>query len=137
MRRTIVLLSAGLLALSLAAPATVMATPGHTYLVAKPNGTDDTAHIQAALDSCAAYGPNCTVQLRAGKYKTSQLVEDDFQGTFEGAGEYRTTIEALPKLTGTPNLITFEDGNIEISDLTISEPWGNGTATSGLATTYL
>ena len=138
MRRTIVLLSAGLLAFSLAVPGAVMAAPGHpSYWVAPPNGTDDTAHIQAGLDYCAANGPNCTVQLRAGTYKTSQLVEDNFQGTLMGAGEYRTTIVALQYLTGTPNLITFEDGNIEISDLTISEPWGNGTATSGLATTYL
>ena len=137
MRRTIVLLSAGLLAFSMAVPGAVMAAPGHYYLVSKPNGTDDTANIQAGLDWCAAHGPDCTVQLRAGTYKTSQLVEDDFQGTLMGAGEYRTTIQALQGLTGTPNLITFEDGNIEISDLTISEPWGNGTATSGLATTYL
>ncbi|MGA2512797.1 MAG: hypothetical protein ABSG37_04170 [Candidatus Limnocylindrales bacterium] len=152
MRRTIVLLSAGLLAFSLAVPGAVMAAPGHYYLVSKPNGTDDTANIQAALDWCAAHGPDCTVQLRAGTYHTSQLVEDNFQGTLQGFGENWTIIEALKGLTVktkywecTPNtssclwpdLITFRYGNIEISDLAISEPWGGGTATTAYPDTYL
>lgn len=31
--------------------------------VAPPNGKDDTANVQAALNACVAQGPGCTVQL--------------------------------------------------------------------------
>lgn|GEM_PF-1324187 len=147
MRRTLVLLTGGLLAFSLALPAAVMAAPGHTVQVPGPKSgphPDDTANIQQALDWCAHHGPNCTVQLQAGTYHTSQLVEYGFQGTFKGAGQNRTTIAALkdllvnwpdqevvgcqPNLTDCrwPNFIIFVDGNIEVSDLAIDFPYTNG-----------
>ncbi len=87
-----------------------------------------------------AYGPGCTVQLAAGTYLTSQLVEYNFQGAFKGMGQKKTTIRALPNLPVPldfftqgeckpnttdclwPSLIIFVDGNITVSDLTISEP---------------
>jgi len=148
-RRTLVLLTAGLLAASLAVPAAVMAAPGHTVLVPGPTGGDDAANIQAALNSCVAHGPNCTVQLQAGTYLTSQLVTYNLRGTFKGAGEHQTTIEALPNLLVNrpdpgivggclpnltdcrwPNFIMFVDGNIEVSDLAIDFPYTNGQETT-------
>jgi hypothetical protein len=65
---------------------------------APPNGKDDTANIQAALNACVAQGPGCTVQLLAGTYLTKQLVTYNFRGTFKGMGKDRTIIEALPYL---------------------------------------
>jgi len=139
------LLVAGLLAASLAAPASVMAKPDTPNHVGPSTGiaTTDTANIQAGLDWCAAHGPNCTVQLQAGTYVTNQLVEYNFNGTLKGAGEYRTTIQAAPNLTVSwtgygpnsvpacapntktclwPMLVMFVNGTVEVSDLTISEP---------------
>ncbi|MDR3474273.1 MAG: hypothetical protein P4M09_21700 [Devosia sp.] len=134
MRRMTALLIAGLFAASLAAPAGVMAKPSNTYTVGLPNGHDDTAAVQAGLDFCANYhGPNCTVQLQAGKYLSSLLLEKNFNGTFKGAGEGQTTIQALPNLLVSftpgclpnltdcryPTFITFIDGNVEVSDLAL------------------
>jgi hypothetical protein len=126
------------LGLLLLIPASVYAN-GSTIRVAAPNGSDDTASIQAALDTCVARGPNCTVQLLAGKYFTKQIVVDNFQGTFKGMGKDATIIEALPNLpvsliipggTGQcvpntttclwPSLIMFVDGDITVSDMTIN-----------------
>lgn len=105
--------------------------------VPAPNGTDDTANIQGALNKCVTYGPGCTVQLAAGTYRTKQVVVYSFQGTFKGMGMNSTTIEALPNLpvnwpdqtvaSCQPNLTTciwpsvfeFVEGNISVSDLTI------------------
>ena len=117
-------------------PATVWAG-GHTVNVPPPNGVDDTANIQGALNVCVKYGPGCTVQLAAGTYFTKQVVVYNFQGTFKGTGIGSTTIEALPNLpvnwpdqtvaSCQPNLTTciwpsvfeFVEGNISVSDLTI------------------
>ncbi len=151
MRRILVLLTAGLLAVSLAVPAVAVGA-GRTVLVPRPTGGDDTATIQAALDWCVKHGPGCTVELRAGTYHTSQLVTYDFRGTFKGAGKNRTTIEALPKLPVTmpdpavewcqpnthdctwPGLIIFVDGNIEVSDLALDFPATNDSAGNDTAT---
>ena len=128
-------------------PVTVRAG-SHTVKVPLPNGVDDTAHIQGALDACVAYGPGCTVQLAAGTYFTKQVVVHNFQGTFKGMGMDITIIEALPNLpvnwpdqtvaSCQPNLTTclwpslfeFVDGNISVSDLSIkataippTQPW--------------
>jgi hypothetical protein len=111
---------------------------GHVVRVPHPNGVDDTAVIQSALDRCVAHGPGCTVQLAEGRYLTRQLVVYDFRGTFEGRGAERTIIEALPNLrvdcyipeTDTywppdptvhpwASLIIFVDGDIRVSDLAI------------------
>lgn len=117
----------------------------HIVYVPPPNGTDDTASIQAALDACVKYGKNCTVQLAAGMYLTRQLVEYNFQGTFKGMGKDITAIEALPYLPVTfdnshwclpntttclwPTLMIFVNGDISISDLSIHITATNGTAT--------
>src|ERR1017187_1552843 len=78
-------------------PATVWAG-GHTVKVPPPNGVDDTAKIQGALNVCVKYGSGCTVQLAAGTYFTKQVVVYNFQETFKGTGIGSTTIEALPIL---------------------------------------
>src|ERR1035437_6672068 len=79
------------------APAVAWAS-GHTVKVPPPNGVDDTANIQGALNKCVAYGPHCTLKLAAGKYLTKQVVVYNFQGNFKGMGIDSTTIEALPNL---------------------------------------
>jgi hypothetical protein len=143
------MLMVALLGLIMLLPATVWAG-GYTVKVQPPNGVDDTSNIQAALDACVASGKNCTVQLAAGNYRTSQLVEYNFRGTFKGMGIDSTTIEALPNLpvslpdpvvygeclpnTTTclwPSLIIFVDGNIHVSDLSIHVTAPPGTATTG------
>jgi len=118
----------------------IPAWAGHDYTVRVnlPNGKDDTANIQAALDACVVRGKGCTVQLAAGKYLTRQLVTYNFRGTFKGMGKDRTTIEALPNLPVNafnpdntiwwspnttdhtwPDLIMFLDGDITVSDMII------------------
>jgi hypothetical protein len=118
--------------------------------VPPPNGTDDTANIQAALDTCVAYGKNCTVQLAGGTYHTRQLVAYNFQGMFRGMGRSATTIQAIyplpvnprdifydgeckPNTTTClyPELIIFVNGNIEVSDLSMMELAPPGEATTG------
>jgi hypothetical protein len=124
------------LALFLILPTTASGR-GSTIRVVPPNGVDDTASIQAALNACVAKGPGCTVQLGAGTYLTKQVVVYNFQGTFKGMGIDSTTIEALPNLPVNwpdfsvemcqPNLtnciwsslFAFVDGSISVSDLTI------------------
>jgi hypothetical protein len=148
-KRVFGLLTIAFLAGALAAPSAALAAPGATYLVGPPNGHNDTAAIQQALDWCAAHGPGCTVQLRAGTYKSDLLVEYHFRGTFKGTGQHRTTIAALPGISVTepdpwlvgecpPNLtdcrypifIMFVDGNVAVSDLTLDFPNTNGTETA-------
>jgi hypothetical protein len=143
------LVVSGLLWLALLLPGTVWAG-GHTVNVPPPNGVDDTANIQAALNACVASGKSCTLQLQAGTYHTKQLVTYNFQGTFKGMGQANTTIEALPNLlvnfkqdnyeslcqpnTTTcfwPSVVIFVNGNISVSDLSIyiSAPPGTATTT--------
>jgi parallel beta-helix repeat protein len=102
--------------------------------VAAPLGIDDTAAVQIALTQCVAHGPGCTVQLAAGTYKTQQLFAGNFHGTFKGKGMDVTIIQALP-LKGNPdkpyssnapsvgnpypNLVTFLEGDIVVSDMTL------------------
>jgi hypothetical protein len=138
----------GLLGMALLLPADVWAG-GHTIKVRPPNGVDDTANIQAALDAGVANGPGTTVQLGAGKYLTQQLATYNFHGTFKGMGKDKTTIEALPNLLVTPglnfcsspglpngttnrwpSLVTFVDGDIRITDLAIKVTAASGTATT-------
>lgn len=133
----------GLLGLIVSLPVTVWAG-GHVVNVPPPNGVNDTANLQAALDTCVAYGRNCTVQLAAGRYLTSQLVAYNFHGTFKGKGKDNTVVEALPELEVTglpegppedyglckpnttdcswPSLITFVDGDIQVSDMAVNVP---------------
>jgi hypothetical protein len=90
-------LSLALLGVILLVPATVWAGSSRVN-VPPPNGTIDTANIQAGLDACVAYGPHCTVQFPAGNYLTKQLVAYNFQRNFKGMGQDRTIIAALPYL---------------------------------------
>jgi len=92
-------LFSSLLGLALLLPATAWAGT-HTVNVPPPTGVDDTANIQAALDTCVAYGPGCTLQLQAGTYFTKQLVAYNFQGTFKGMGRDVTKIEAPSQSAG-------------------------------------
>ena len=141
----------GLLGLIVFLPVTVWAG-SHVVNVSPPNGVNDTSNLQAALDTCVTYGRDCTVQLAAGKYLTSQLVAYNFRGTFKGKGKDRTIIEALPELEVTglpevppedyglckpnttdcswPSLLMFVDGDIHVSDLAVkitavpaTKPW--------------
>ena len=138
-------LSLALLGLILLVPSAVWAG-GHVVNVAPPNGVDDTANLQTALDTCVAYGPGCTLQLAAGTYQTKQLVAYNFNGTFKGMGQAQTTIEALPYLLVNfeasegslcrpepgkclwPMVILFVDGSIRVSDVSLVVPATNGTA---------
>ncbi len=142
------------LGLALLLPTTLWAG-GHTIKVRPPNGVDDTANIQKALNEAVAKGPGTTVQLAAGKYLTQQLATYNFHGTFKGMGKDKTTIEALPNLlvnspdgcngetlpggalnwpNGTtnrwPSLIIFVDGDIRVTDLSIKVTAAPGTATT-------
>jgi len=58
-----------------------------------PSGGDDTFALQSAFDACIAIGPGCTVRLGAGTFRTRQLVIEDFDGTFVGAGMDATVLE--------------------------------------------
>lgn len=141
-------LVSSLLALTLLLPASAWAG-SHTVYVPPPNGVDDTADIQAALDACVAYGPGCTAQLRAGRYLTKQLVAYNFQGAFKGMGQDITRIEALPYLYVNfkqedveglcppdptscfwPTVIIFVDGEVHVSDLSVAVTAAPGTATT-------
>ena len=136
-----------LLGLALLLPASAWAR-SYTVNVPPPNGVDDTANIQSALDACVAHGPGCTVQFPAGNYLTKQLVAYNFRGNFKGMGRDQTIIAALPYLFVNieanephslcqpnttscfwPGVIIFIDGNIQVSDLSITEPAQPGTAT--------
>jgi len=125
---------------------------GHTIVV-KPNGSDDTADLQAAFNACVSYGPGCTVQLVKGTYYTAQITVYGFEGTFVGAGQGRTIVQALPNLpqpaaaynTPTspfwaglpgpanpwPDLFTFVNGVFGISGMTITEPYANPIVAPG------
>jgi hypothetical protein len=144
-RRITALFVAGLFVASLAVPAVAVAKPGPSvYVVPTGNSPDDTAAIQTALSACSGAGPGCVVQLQAGTYYTKQLVAYNFNGTFKGAGEGQTMIQALPDLVVSyspgcqvnltdcllPSLITFVDGNVGVSDLALDFPATNGTETT-------
>jgi hypothetical protein len=114
----------------------------HTVFVPPPNGTDDTATLQAALDEGVARGPRCTVQLAAGTYRTRQVVVYNFDGTFRGVSRDKTAIEALPNfhvdappddpLPATkppnhtdslwPDVLAFVDGDVTVSDVKFDVP---------------
>ena len=137
-----------LIGLALLLP-TALWAGGHTIRVQPPNGVDDTANIQAALNEAVERGSGTTVLLTAGRYLTQQLATYNFHGTFKGMGKDKTTIEALPHLLVNPNvdfcsspgfpngttnrwpsLIVFVDGDIRVSDLSIKVTAPPGTATT-------
>ena len=114
---------------------------GNVFTV-QPNGTDDTANLQCAFDAAVAYGAGAKVQLGTGTFHTAQIVVNDFQGTFTGAGMQKSVIVNLPNLYVTPedmyfnppsaanpwpSLFAFVDGDFIVSDLTIHISGDNGT----------
>ena len=132
------------------------AGPANHTIVVLPNGHDDTADIQAAFNACGSYGPGCTVELVKGTYYTAQIAVYGFQGSFVGAGQGRTVIQALPNLpapnptyntatvpfwagnpTGAagsnpwPDLFTFVGGTFSISGMTINELNANPITSPG------
>ena len=116
----------------------------HTIVV-KPNGHDDTANLQAAFNTCTSHGWTCTIQLVKGTYYTSQITSFGFQGSFVGAGQGQTTLQALPNLPSPnpayntpttffwshppsssnpwPVLFTFLNGTMHVAGLTITDPY--------------
>jgi len=118
----------------------------HTIIIG-PTGSDDTANIQGAFNVCTNHHWTCTIELRKGTYYTAQIATIGFQGSFVGAGQGQTVIQALPNLppptaacdTGTnpfwtcapgpqnsyPVLLTFVNAAVEMSGMTISEPYAN------------
>ena len=143
MRKLIVLVLAalGLLLVASAAPALASAK---TFSV-HPSGGDDTANIQAAFNAAVKAGPGSTVQLSAGHFYTNNIVVKNFDGSFRGAGEGRTTIDCLrgldPSLPGATEvgnpgfwlcLFLFKGGNLRASDMSFditaaspAETWNN------------
>jgi len=124
---------------------------GHTIVV-KPNGSDDTADLQAAFNTCTSHGWTCTIQLVKGTYYTAQIAVYGFQGSFVGAGQGQTIIQGLPNLpspaavydtstspfwagapTGAsgsnpwPELFTFVNGAFGISGMTVTDTYLNPT----------
>jgi hypothetical protein len=98
-----------------------------------PTGVDDTANLQCAFDNAVAAGPGVTVQLVAGTYHTRQIVVNNFQGVFIGAGAQKSVLTNLPNLyvnpaftaiIGPPSasnpwpvLVTFVGGDFVVSDM--------------------
>jgi len=132
------------------------ASSNYIVYVGPPNGADDTAICQAALDNCMTSHPTgCTIQLSAGTYLSQQLIAEDFHGSFQGMGMGVTTIEVLAPLVVTvsnenvqnnppsrtnkyPVLLLFTGGEITVSDLTFkvsaynpTTPWCYGGAGCG------
>jgi hypothetical protein len=81
-----------LLALALVASAATAQGRGRCL---KPNGVDDTAELQAALDACAGGSSGCTVRLCDGVFLTEPLRVGHFRGTLRGAGAGDTIIREL------------------------------------------
>lgn len=142
--------------LLLAAALLIFAAPvalADTHWAPPPGGVNDTQALQRALDRCVPGGHDCKVQLRAGTYRTKQLLVSGFHGSVRGAGMEATVIEALapldvsqvngeatlsnaggfraspPSATNPyPFVLTFVgDSDFSISDLTLSIPGSPAT----------
>lgn len=91
------------------------------------NYNDDSYNIQTALDNAAAAGPGSTVQLTAGTFYLKERIEVvGFDGIFKGAGKDQTVLTTHDKIVfdlpwhQVPSLIKFRNGNISMSDMTIT-----------------
>jgi parallel beta-helix repeat protein len=122
-----------------------MANASSHTIVVKPNGHDDTADLQAAFDTCTSHDWTCTVQLTKGTYYSYQVTTFGFQGSFVGAGQGATIIQAQPNLPSPapeyntptssywnalpgasnpwPAVFTFVGGSYQVSGMTLSEPY--------------
>jgi hypothetical protein len=133
-----VLISIFLIALLVLSSGSMVAYAKSNTIVVTPTKVDDTANIQAALNSCASPNPPCTVQLVVGTYIiSSQIAVTGFQGRLVGMGQGQTTIEAkggMPSPTVTPYwaqlpgpsdpwpvLFTFVGGSFTMSGMTITD----------------
>ncbi len=110
-------------------------TQSGSVITVKPTGVDDTANIQCAFDAAVASGPGVSVRLKSGTFHTAQIVVNNFQGKFTGAGAKNTVIVNLPNLNVNtdeiffrnfpsasnpwPTVFAFVNGNFVISDLSI------------------
>lgn len=109
-------------------------TQAGNVLHVQPTGVDDTTNLQCAFDVAVAYGDGAHVKLYEGTFHTGQIVVNDFQGAFTGAGMEKTNVYNLPNLYVTfedfyytppsaenpwPILFSFIDGDFKISDLAI------------------
>ncbi len=104
-----------------------------------PNGIDDTAQLQAALDSCSGAEPRCRIVLAEGVFYTDVLLVHDFRGRIHGQGVGRTIVRPVqgrplrssdvvflndPTLEEPyPILMHFADGgDVHLADFTIDFP---------------
>ena len=116
------------------------AGPSIHTIVVKPSGSDDTANLQAAFNTCTTHGWTCTIQLVKGTYYTAQVTAYGFQGSFVGMGQGVTIVQALPLLSPTadpfwsaspgpanpwPAMFTFENGAYLVSGMTLTEPYSD------------
>jgi hypothetical protein len=128
----------------------------HTIVVL-PNGHDDTNDLQTAFNTCTSHGWSCTIQLVKGTYFTAQIATFGFQGSFVGAGQWSTVIQALPDLASPtadpfwaaapgpanpwPDLFTFVNGAFRVSQMTVADtyydPVPNGWDYFGTTVTFL
>jgi len=145
----VLMLTVGVPAAATARGATTLTTipaSSHTIIV-KPNGVDDTANIQAAFNTCTSHNWVCTIELVKGTYYTEQITVYGFRGSFVGAGQGATIVQAQPNLpppntayaTNTipfwaglpgpsnpwPVLFTFVNGAFGISGMTIGDTYAN------------
>ena len=146
-----------------AAGTPAVANWGSHTIVVKPNGSNDTADLQAAFNTCTSHNWVCTIQLVKGTYYTDQVYAIGFQGSFVGAGQGATIIQGLPNLPSPgaayntsmspfwaalpgptnpwPDLFTFVNGAFRVSQMTLVDtyfnPVPNGWNYFGLASTYL
>ena len=116
------------------------ATAGHRQCLA-PNGVDDTAELQAALERCSGASRRCVVSLCEGVFRIAPVRVGDFRGVLKGAGRDKTVIQALPmlKVNDTlpdylfddpldpnvppwPFLVQFIGGEARVRDFTIEIP---------------
>ncbi|NJO13150.1 MAG: hypothetical protein HC872_06440 [Gammaproteobacteria bacterium] len=120
----------------------LLAAPGPASaltLSLSPSGGDDTAQLQAALDTCSAATQPCRIVLDRGVFHTDLLLVHDFRGRIRGQGAGSTVIRPLPdrQLRPTrqpftapastaaryPVLLHFADGSdVELLDLTLDFP---------------
>ena len=149
----IVALAVGLLAV-LAAPALA----GAATFTVHPSGGNDTHNIQRAFDRAIAAGPGSVVRLTAGQFSTNTIWVKGFHGTFKGAGQGKTVIDATgPGTVGLhldkrgcpvepfPFLIGFKGGDVSVHDMSFdieapgpAVPWTfEGDSTPGLLTVVL
>ncbi len=138
--KSILAVVVSVLAVGLAASVAV-AHPHHGRRCIAPNGVDDTAELQSALDRCSGAESWCAVTLCRGTFHTEPLRVGDFRGVLRGSRRGRTVIQALPEarvnnnpdgywqdnpldpgLDPWPYLVQFIGGRGEVRDLTLEIP---------------